>query len=92
MMFVQHAISDNAMDYANVNHDDRLESRYLLRTSCVISMLINTLIATPQMVCMPVQTILTSVLERVPYTAHIAIRDMIGCTIYGARRKVLNAP
>ena len=49
---------------------------------------INTLIATSQMACMPVgrrvQTCRTSVLERVPYKAHVAIWDIIACVMYGA--------
>ena len=43
------------------------------------------------MVCMPVgrrvQTCLTSLLERVQYTAHTAIWNTIVCAIYGARRR-----
>ena len=46
------------------------------------------------MACMSVgrrvQTCLTSVVESAPYTAHIAIWDMIVCAVYGARRKVLS--
>ena len=37
-----------------------------------------------------VQTCLTSVLERAPYTAQIAIWNKIAYTLYGARRKVLS--
>ena len=51
---------------------------------------LNIVTATPQMTCMSVgrrvQTCLTSVLERVAYTAHMATWDMIARTIYGTRR------